>query len=73
MPESPKSGTSREKVRAHRKRMRDQGLRPVTIWVPDVRSPQFREELSREAKAIANSPGEQENIDFVESVSVMLE
>lgn len=32
------SRSSREKVRAHRERLRQQGLRPIQIWVPDVRS-----------------------------------
>lgn len=31
----------RERVGAYRTRMRAQGLRPVQIWVPDVRSPDF--------------------------------
>ena len=30
---------SRIKVREHRERLREQGLRPIQIWVPDVRSP----------------------------------
>ena len=33
-------GTSSQKrVREHRARLRAQGLRPVQIWVPDVRAP----------------------------------
>ena len=32
----------RVKVREHRRRPREQGLRPIQIWVPDVRSPAFR-------------------------------
>ena len=35
---------SRDKVRAHRERLRRRGLRPVQIWVPDVRSPVFARE-----------------------------
>ena len=33
---------SRLKVWDHRERLRQQGLRPVQIWVPDVRSPAFQ-------------------------------
>ncbi|MGH2608848.1 MAG: antitoxin MazE family protein [Tepidiformaceae bacterium] len=65
--------TSAERVRAYRERMRERGLRPVTFWVPDVTTPEFAAQARRESLAIKNSPGEQENIDFVESVSVMLE
>ena len=35
---------SRVKVREHRERLRRQGLRPIQIWVPDVRAPAFRSE-----------------------------
>ena len=34
---------SRDKVRAHRERLRRQGLRPIQIWVPDVRAPSEHE------------------------------
>jgi len=32
---------SRQKVQAHRDRLRGQGLRPIQVWVPDTRSPKF--------------------------------
>src|SRR5438093_6215899 len=35
----PKS--SAEKVRAHRAKLREAGLRPVQIWIPDTRSREF--------------------------------
>jgi predicted RNase H-like HicB family nuclease len=38
---------SRDQVRAHRERLREQGLRPIQIWVPDVRSPAFKAEAHR--------------------------
>jgi len=40
--------TSREKVRNHRARLRAQGLRAVTLWVPDMRSPSFIAEARRQ-------------------------
>jgi hypothetical protein len=61
--------TSREKVAAHRARLRAQGLRPVTIWVPDTRAAEFRTEAHRQAKAIAASGEEGAEIEFLESVS----
>jgi hypothetical protein len=39
-----------------RERLRVQGLRPVQIWVPDVRSPAFRSEAHRQSAAVAASP-----------------
>jgi hypothetical protein len=42
-----RSKSSRNKVRAHRRRLREQGLRPIQIWVPDMRSPSFAAEARR--------------------------
>ncbi|MBI5908944.1 MAG: antitoxin MazE family protein [Betaproteobacteria bacterium] len=47
--------TSREKVRAHRARLRAQGMRPVTMWVPDMRSPKFAAEARRQCLLANNS------------------
>jgi hypothetical protein len=38
---------SRVKVDEHRARLRAQGLRPIQIWVPDVRAPLFKAEARR--------------------------
>jgi hypothetical protein len=67
MAENPKS--SREKVRAHRERLRRQGLRPIQIWVPDVRSRSFKAEAHRQALAVAESSHSQADQDFIDSVS----
>ena len=48
--------TSRQKVAAHRQRLRKQGLRPIQIWVPDVRAPGFAEEAHRQSLAVAQEP-----------------
>ncbi|HUZ66421.1 MAG TPA: antitoxin MazE family protein [Beijerinckiaceae bacterium] len=63
----PKS--SRMKVRAHRERLRRQGLRPIQIWVPDVRGPAFRSEAHRQSLAAAASAHAREDQAFVDSVS----
>ena len=60
---------SRIKVREHRKRLREQGLRPIQIWVPDVRSPAFRSEAHRQSAAIAASPHANEDQAFIGAVS----
>jgi hypothetical protein len=66
---SKSKGKSRDKVRAHRERLRSQGLRPVQIWVPDVRSKVFAREAHRQSLAIANSPQETADQAFVDAVS----
>ncbi len=64
---SPKP--SRIKVREHRQRLRKQGLRPIQIWVPDVRSPAFRSEAHRQSLAIATSPHAHDDQAFIDAVS----
>jgi hypothetical protein len=61
--------TSKEKVTEHRKRLRAAGLRPIQIWVSDVRSPEFAAEANRQSLAAANSPTAKEDQDFVDSIS----
>lgn len=63
------SKSSRDKVRAHRERLRGQGLRPIQIWVPDVRSPEFAREAHRQSLLIANSPQEKDDQAFIDSIS----
>jgi hypothetical protein len=61
--------SSKEKTRAYRERMKRKGMRQITIWVPDVRSPEFAAEAHRQSLAIANSPGEADDQAFIDSVS----
>ena len=63
-----KPKTSREKVAAHRAKLRAQGLRPIQIWVPDVRSPEFAAEARRQSRLVAQDPRDREDQDFVESL-----
>jgi Protein of unknown function (DUF3018) len=64
---SPKP--SRVKVREHRKRLREQGLRPVQIWAPDVRSATFRKEAHRQSAAVAGSAHAFDDQAFIDAVS----
>ena len=61
--------SSRERVKAHRERLRSRGLRPIQIWVPDVRSPEFAAEAHRQSVMVATSPHAQEDQDFGDSIS----
>ena len=61
--------SSRDKVRAHRERLRKQGLRPIQIWVPDVRRPDFRKEAHRQSVAVAESASAQADQDFIDAIS----
>ena len=69
MPSSKKGKSSKEKVRAYRERLRRQGLRPLQIWVPDVRSPDFAAEAHRQSLAVAQSQHEDADQAFIDAVS----
>ena len=60
--------SSRDKVRAHRERLRAQGLRPIQIWVPDVESPVFAAEARRQSR-VARSAQEARDQAFMDAVS----
>ncbi|HEX8895554.1 MAG TPA: antitoxin MazE-like protein, partial [Terriglobales bacterium] len=59
------STTSRDKVRAYRKRLRQQGLRPIQIWVPDVNSLVFASRHTASLAPVARSRQEHEDQDFL--------
>ena len=56
-------------MRQHRKRLRQQGLRPLQIWVPDVRAPEFVAEAHRQSIVIATSEHEVDDQAFVDAIS----
>lgn len=66
---APSSKPSRLKVQAHRQRLREQGLRPIQIWAPDVRSPAVRAEAHRQSLLVAQSPQIAEDQAFIDAVS----
>jgi hypothetical protein len=61
--------TSQEKVRANRARLRAQGLRPIQIWVPDVRAPSFIAAARKQAKAVAASRHAKKDQSFIDAAS----
>jgi len=63
------STTSRDKVRAHRERLRAQGLRPVQIWVPDVRSRSFAAAAKKQSRAVAESRRAKADQAFIDAIS----
>ncbi|HYA40917.1 MAG TPA: antitoxin MazE family protein [Syntrophobacteraceae bacterium] len=42
-----------EKTAKYREKMRAQGLRPIQIWVPDVRSKTLAEEVRRQSLRVS--------------------
>jgi Protein of unknown function (DUF3018) len=60
---------TRVKVQEHRDRLRAQGLRPIQIWVPDVRAASFRSEAHRQSLAVAASARAAEDQAFIDGAS----
>lgn len=69
MPARTQPRPSRDKVRAHRKRLREQGLRPIQIWVPDMRSPGFARQAHRQSAAVARSRYARRDQEFIDAIS----
>jgi antidote-toxin recognition MazE-like antitoxin len=59
----------RMKVQRHRDGLREQGLRPIQIWVPDVDARSFRAAAHRQSLAVATSAGEVADQAFIDSIS----
>jgi hypothetical protein len=68
MAEQEESGV-RQRVADHRTRLRQQGLRPVQIWVPDVRAVGFAAEASRQSAMAAHSDQAADDQSFVDAIS----
>ena len=56
-------------MRAHRKSLRQQGLRLIQIWVPDMRSPGFATAAHRQSLAVAESRHAKQDQDFINSIA----
>jgi hypothetical protein len=49
--------------------MRERGLRPLQVWVPDVRTENFAAEAHRQASLVARAEEGADGQDFIEAVS----
>jgi hypothetical protein len=56
-------------AREQRERLRQQGLRSIQIWVPDVRAASFRVEAHRQSRAVATSAHARDDQAFIGAVS----
>jgi hypothetical protein len=58
-----------DRVAKHRAALRAEGLRPIQIWVPDVRSGAFASEAHRQSLAVAESRHEPADQAFIDEIS----
>ena len=61
---------SRDKVRAHRKRLRARGLRPIQFWLPDTRTAAFAAEAHRQSKMVSRSQSARRDQEFIDAISI---
>jgi hypothetical protein len=58
------------RMASYRQRMREAGLRPVQIWVPDTRAPDFAAICNRQALAVAlHDPAGDDLLRFAEGMA----
>ena len=69
MPTTRRVKSSHDKVLAHRKRLRRQGLHAIQIWVPDVRSRAFAREAHRQSLLVAQSAAGRDDEAFIDAIS----
>lgn len=59
------------RVQRHRDAMRTAGLRPVQLWVPDTRLPNFAKECRRQSKLAAKA--DREDVELQQFMDAALE
>jgi len=59
---------SAQKMRQYRDRLKASGLRPIQLWVPDIRSQKIIDEVRKQSIRVSSDSQEPLIMDFVESV-----
>jgi len=72
MPMHSRRLEARDTASRYRARMREQGLRPIQVWVPGTRSPKFAAECRRQSMAVARGP-EDDVESFLEAAAQELD
>jgi hypothetical protein len=59
-----KRNSAHENVRVYRAKMKQQGFRQISIWVPDTKSPTFRKECRRQSRlaSAADQPAQLDDL-----------
>ncbi|WP_260749917.1 antitoxin MazE family protein [Geoalkalibacter halelectricus] len=59
----PKTKSSRDRVRDHRRRMRSAGFKSIQVWVPDPNAPGFAEECRRQSLIIRQDRSDAQDLE----------
>jgi len=63
------TGHSAGKMRDYRARLRAAGLRPLQIWVPDIRLPRLATQARRQSLLASSKASEQEVSAFIDDLT----
>jgi len=64
----PEPLSTRERVARRRAALRAQGLRPMQVWVPDLRDAEVRRQIHDACQRIASSPPREDDLAFIEAI-----
>ena len=67
--EHQKVDSTKERVDRHRQALRNAGLRPVQLWLPDTRKAGFSEECKKQSQALYEDALEDDVLSWIESSS----
>ena len=62
------SASANHRVQKHRQGLREAGLRPIQIWVPDTRQPGFADECRRQSRLLGDDAQEHETLAWLGAV-----
>ena len=63
-----KRSAAHESVRIYRAKMKHEGFRQISIWVPDTKSPKFRKECRRQSR-LASAADQSAKLDDLLNVA----
>lgn len=61
--------STKDRVRAYRRRMKERGYREIRLWVPDTRSEDFRRYSRESAQRMAEADRHDGSMDFLDEVA----
>jgi hypothetical protein len=64
------AGNSTKRVQKYRAKMKAAGLKRVTLWVPDVNAPGFKEQLARDIAMINASADERAILEELSNIEI---
>jgi hypothetical protein len=62
----PMASPVTDRVRKHREALRQAGLKPVQLWLPDTRATAFRRKCGQESLLAAADPNEAKVLRWIE-------